>query len=290
MRSAAAPDAPRTLLEALQRATAYLERKGVATARLEAEVLLAHVLATTRLALYTGFDAPIGAPDIARYRDLLSRRAAGEPTAYLVGEKEFWSIPLRVDRRVLIPRPDTEILVEEAARRGGRRILEIGTGSGAIAIAIAREIREAAIVATDLSGDALEVARENVARHGLEARIALRQGDLYDPVAGETFDLIVSNPPYVRHLDIPRLQPEIAYHEPRVALDGGEDGLAVLRRLVAGAPAHLVPGGSLVCELGAGLAATVVALCEAAGFAEVAVLRDLGGNERALAGRWTPRG
>jgi release factor glutamine methyltransferase len=290
MRSAAAPDAPRTLLEALQRATAYLERKGIASPRLEAEVLLAHVLATTRLALYTGFDAPIGAPDMARYRDLLFRRATGTPTAYLVGEKEFWSIPLRVDPRVLIPRPDTEILVEEAARRGGRRILEIGTGSGAIAIAIAREIREAAIVATDLSEEALQVARENVARHGLEARIELRQGDLFDPVAGETFDLVVSNPPYVRHLDIPRLQPEIAYHEPRVALDGGEDGLAVLRRLTAGAPAHLVPGGSLVCEFGAGLAGAVVALGEAAGFSEIAVLRDLAGNERALAARWIPRG
>jgi release factor glutamine methyltransferase len=276
---------PRTVLEALQRATSFLERKGVPEPRLEAEVLFASALGRTRLQLYTGFDQPLLGPEIATYRALLVRRAAGEPTAYLTGEKEFWSLSLHVDPRVLIPRPDTERLVEAALARGGREILEIGTGSGAIAVALAKELPEARVVATDVSEDALAVARENVERHGLEARIELRAGDLFAPVAGERFDLVVSNPPYIRHLDIPRLQPEIAYHEPRLALDGGPDGLDLLRRLLSEAPAHISEGGTLLCEFGLGQTEAVIALARQAGLVDLEVLRDLGGHDRTLAAR-----
>lgn len=281
---------PRTVLEALHRGTAFLDRKAVPEARLEAEVLLAFALGKPRIHLYTGFDQPLVAAEIDAYRRLLTRRAAGEPTAYLTGEKEFWSMSFLVDARVLIPRPDTERLVEAAAQRGGRRVLEIGTGSGAVALALARELPDARIVATDLSADALEVARANAHRHGLAERVRFAQGDLFAPVAGERFDLVVSNPPYVPHLDIPRLQPEIAYHEPRIALDGGPDGLAILRRLVAEAPAHLEPGGWLLSEMGDGQAPAVVALAEAAGFEAIEVLRDLAGRPRTLAARWPGRG
>lgn len=287
---ATAASAPHTVLEALQRATAYLARKNIPEPRLEAEVLLAFGLGLTRVQLYTGFDRPLTASEIAACRDLLTRRAAGEPTAYITGEREFWSIPLRVDCRALIPRADTERLVEAALARAGRRILEIGTGSGAIAIALARELPEARVVATDASAEALALARENVARHGLGERIELREGDLYVPVAGLRFDLVISNPPYVPHLDIGRLQAEIAYHEPRMALDGGPDGLSVLRRLVAGAPEHLVPGGWLLTEMGDGQAEAVRALALRAGLDPVEILRDLAGRERAMAARWQPRG
>lgn len=281
---------PRTVLEALQRATAFFERKGLGEARLEAEVLVAHALHKTRVQLYTHFDQPLAEEEIARCRELLRRRAGGEPTAYLTGEKEFWSVPLAVDARVLIPRPDTERIVEAALERGGRRILEIGTGSGCIAIALARERPDAMVVATDLCPDALAVARANVERHGLADRIDLRQGDLYAPVAGERFDLIVSNPPYIPHLDVPRLQPEIAYHEPRLALDGGADGLDVLRRLIASAPDHLAAGGWLLAEFGQGHGAAVVRLAAAAGLVEVSLARDLAGHERLLAARRTSDG
>lgn len=286
------PPPPRNVLEALQRAAAYLERKGVPSARLESEVLLSFVLARTRVALYTGFDQPLAPGEIDRYRALLTRRAGGEPTAYLVGEREFWSMALKVDKRVLIPRPDTERLVEgalAACKRAGvasPNVLELGTGSGAIILALAKELPQAVLTAVDLSTDALEVARENARRHGLGERITFLHGDLFAPLAADArFDLIVSNPPYIRHLDIPKLQSEVAYHEPRLALDGGDDGLDVLRRLVAEAPAWLKPDGALLCEIGMDQGDAVRALAAQAGCVDVEILRDLAGLERTLSAR-----
>ena len=287
---------PRNVLEALQRATAYLDRKSIPSARLEGEVLLSFVLGRPRVALYTGFDQPLAADEIDRYRVLLQRRAGGEPTAYIVGEKEFWSLLLKVDARVLIPRPDTERLVEAAlvlakelgaqANAAPLQILEIGPGSGAISIALATELRSAALVAIDLSKDALAVASENAVRHDVCARIELRHGDLYAPLHDdERFHLIVSNPPYIRHLDVPKLQAEVAYFEPRLALDGGGDGLEVVRRLIAGARSRLLGGGALLCEIGHDQGDVVRALAAAAGMERIEVLRDLGGHERTLSAR-----
>jgi release factor glutamine methyltransferase len=283
------------VLEALQRATQFLERKSIASARLESEVLLSFVLGRSRVALYTGFDQPLTSEELDRYRDVLRRRACGEPTAYLVGEKEFWSLKLAVDARVLIPRPDTERLVEaalEVARalaENAPRVVDLGTGSGAIAIAIAGEIPSARVVATDVSPDALAVARLNIERHGLADRVRLLEGDLYGALEpSDRFDLIVSNPPYVRRADVASLQPEIVYHEPRGALDGGDDGLDIIRRVIAGAPRHLESDGALLCEIGMDQGASVRALAEGAGLTRIEILRDLGGNERTLRARLAP--
>ena len=290
-RTIAPPPPPRNVLDAIQRAAAYLERKAVPGARLDAEILLGFVLGRSRVSLYTGFDLPLAEDEIARYRELLTRRAAGEPTAYLLGEREFWSLSFVVDRRVLIPRPDTERLIELALERApglgaSPRILDLCTGSGAIAVVLAKELPGAHVVAVELSADALGVARVNVARHGVEARVSLREGDLFAPLADEApFALIVSNPPYVRHADIAHLQPEVAYHEPRLALDGGADGLTLIRRLLAEAPRYMSPGAWILCEIGMDQGADVRALATAAGLEAVDVLRDLAGHERTLAAR-----
>jgi release factor glutamine methyltransferase len=273
-----------TTLSVLSWTKSRFAERGVASARLDAEVLLAHALGTTRVALYTGFDRPLEEPELARYRELIRRRLAGEPVAYLVGEQEFWSLPLAVDPRVLIPRRDTETLVQVGARAGGRRIADIATGSGAVALALATELPEAHVVATDLSDDALAVARANVARHKLEARVELRAGDLTDPLAGETFDLIVSNPPYVRTGELAGLSPEVR-REPRRALDGGPDGLDVLRRLVPAARDRLAEGGTLAVEHGFDQGPAVRALFAAAGYRDVATAADLAALERVTEGK-----
>jgi release factor glutamine methyltransferase len=275
---------PWTTLEVLNWTQKKFADKGIPSPRLEAEVLLAHVLGATRVALYTGFDKPLEEPELAGYRELIRRRLAGEPVAYLVGEQEFWSLPLAVDPRVLIPRRDTETLVEVALRLGktARRVADIGTGSGAVALALAKELPAAEVVATDASEGALAVARANAERNGLAARVRLVAGDLTGPLDG-VFELIVSNPPYVPRGQLPRLAPEVQ-REPRAALDGGPDGLDVLRRLIPAARAHLAPGGWLAVEHGHDQGAAVRALFIAAGYADVATTRDLAGNERVTAG------
>jgi release factor glutamine methyltransferase len=273
-----------TTLSVLNWTKSRFADRGIASARLDAEVLLAHVLGKTRVALYTGFDQPLEEPELARYRELIKRRLAGEPVAYLVGEQEFWSLPLTVDPRVLIPRRDTETLVEVGRRAGGRRLADVATGSGALALALAKELPEAAVVATDLSEDALTVARANVARHHLEARVELRAGDLLAPLGEETFDLIVSNPPYVRTGELAGLAPEVK-HEPRRALDGGADGLDLLRRLVPGARDRLAEGGTLAVEHGFDQGAAVRALFAAAGYRDVKTTPDLAALERVTEGK-----
>ncbi len=276
-----------TPLKVLQWTAAKFAERQVASARLDAEVLLAHVLGTTRVGLYTGFDKPLQEAELAAYRDLVRRRLAGEPVAYLVGRQEFWSLPLRVDARVLIPRRDTETLVEVALRRApaAGRIADVATGSGAVALALAKERPAATVVATDVSEDALAVARANAEALGLAVRFVA--GDLLAPLAGDTFDLVVGNPPYVRSGDIAGLAPEVR-REPRAALDGGPDGLALVRRLVAAAPAALVPGGVLALEHGFDQGEAVRALFAAAGLADVETARDLGGNERVTSGARKP--
>ncbi|HEY1555552.1 MAG TPA: peptide chain release factor N(5)-glutamine methyltransferase [Kofleriaceae bacterium] len=257
---------------------------GVAGARLEAQLLLAHVLGCSRVQLYTGFDKPLQEPELARYRELIKRRLAGEPLAYLVAEQEFWGLPFHVDASVLVPRPDTETVIEVA--RGARadraaacRVLDLCTGSGAIAVALARELPAAHVIATEISPDAAVLARKNAERNGVAERVEVRLGDLWAPVAGERFDLVAANPPYIATGVIGTLSPEVR-REPRLALDGGADGLAFYDRICAAARDHLAPGGALVVEHGFDQAEAVHARFAAAGMRDVTLVHDLGKNPR----------
>jgi release factor glutamine methyltransferase len=273
-----------TVGTALAAAVARLAAAGVVEARANAEVLLAHVLGTTRTGLVLAGPRPFGDDAAARYEALVARAAAREPVHYLVGEREFWSMPLAVDPRVLIPRPVTELLVETALRVAprARRICDVGTGSGAIAAALARERPDAAVWASDRDRGALAVARANLAQHA--PRVTLVCGDLVSAFRSGAFDLVVANLPYVADAELATLAPEVRDHEPRLALSGGGDGLAVLRRLVAAAPAALAPGGWLVVECGRGQAPGIrAALAAGGGFAEPVAMRDGDGIERVMA-------
>lgn len=272
----AGPAGP-TLAAALARARRRI-------ARADAEVLLAHVLGVPRSALIAR-DTDVLAPEAARgFEDLVRRRAAGEPVAYLRGVKEFWSLALEVNPAVLIPRPETELLVEWALallpETAAADVADLGTGSGALAIAIARERPRARVTATDRSADALAVARRNAQRHA--PRVGFLDGGWWSPLAGRRFDLVVSNPPYVAEGD-PHLA-DLGF-EPAVALTAGADGLADLRAIIGGAAEHLVPGGWLLLEHGAEQGAAVRALLGQAGFASVETRRDLAGADRASGGQ-----
>ena len=275
-----------TPLRLLEWTTRRFAGAGIDSPRLAAQILLAHALGINRVQLYVQHDKPLGPDELGRYRELVRRRLGGEPVAYLTGGQEFWSLPLAVDPRVLVPRRDTETLVElildQVDRAAALRIADLGTGSGAIALALARELPHARLVATDRSADALAVAEDNAARLGRAARGELREGDLYGALAaGERFDVLASNPPYVASGDIDRLAPEVR-REPRAALDGGPDGLDHLRRLVAGAAGHLVsPGGLLALEHGFDQGPAVRAEIDASSaFQPAATRADLAGQPR----------
>ena len=283
---------------------AGLLRQAGATPRLDAELLLAHVLGWPRARLLAEGRQPLAADQLAAFGLLVERRRALEPVAYLTGHKEFFGRDFLVDRRVLVPRPETELLVELALERtrtknqepgtarhqsgSGSRfsvlgspllIADIGTGSGCIAITLALELPAAELLAVDLSPGALAVARANAERHGAAGRVRLLQGDLLAPLETPV-DLLVSNPPYTV---LATIDENVRRHEPHLALDGGPDGLALYRRLLAGAPARLRPGGSLLLEIGANQGAAVATLARAAFPAsQVAVQRDLAGLDRVL--------
>lgn len=247
-------------------------------------MLLAHALGCSRMELYTGFDKPLGEDELASYRRLIQRRLAGEPVAYLVSEHEFWGLALWVDPSVLVPRPDTETVVEVALstrvdRAAPCRVLDLCTGSGAIAIALARELSAARVIATELSPQAAALARRNAERHSVADRVEVRQGDLWQPVAGDVFDLIVANPPYIASATIPTLSAEVR-REPQLALDGGSDGLAFYDRICSAAGHYLRPGGALVVEHGFDQAAEVQQRFAAGGFDRIALVCDLGKNPR----------
>jgi release factor glutamine methyltransferase len=263
----------------------YLQERGFENGRLDAELLLAGVLGVKRLDLYLQFDRPLRPLELAAYKERLRRRLKHEPLQYIEGEAAFRSLMLKVDSRVLIPRPETEQLVEIVlGEAGGGAALDVGTGSGAIALALASEGAFDRVVATDVSADALELAAENVAACGLP--VDLRAGDLFGPVAGERFDVVVSNPPYVALRDAATLAPQVRDWEPHGALFAGEDGLDAVRRLVAGVPAHLATDGLLALELGSEQIAPVVALLEAQpGWAWVEGRRDHAGRERFVIAR-----
>ena len=250
------------------------------SARLDAELLLGHVLGLTRDALYMRPEQRLSEQIQARYANLVGRRAGGEPVAYLVGSREFWSMALRVTPDTLIPRPETELLVEAALARvpeaAAWSVADLGTGSGAIALAIARERPACRVYATDSSAAALDVARENAQHLGLHC-VEYIQGDWLEPLAGQSLELVVSNPPYVREGD-PHLS-ELR-HEPSAALVAGPTGLEAIERIIAQARVCLVPGGYLLLEHGYDQAAEVAALLQAHGYREVCSHRDLSGHAR----------
>ena len=275
-----------TVLEVIRWTAARFTERSLPTPRLDAEILVAHALALPRVQLYVQFDRPLTPGELADIRALIKRRQAGESVAYLVGKKEFWGIDFSVDARVLVPRPDTETLIEEARERlagvESPRIVDVGTGSGAIALTLAKLFPAAAVVAVDLSPGALEVARANAERLGLA--VTFLEGDLDAPLAAHApFSLIAANLPYIPSGEMATLPAEVK-SEPALALDGGADGLALVRRLVTTAPALLAPGGALVLEIGAGQAAATAELLGAAGLSDVRVRRDLGGIDRVVSG------
>jgi release factor glutamine methyltransferase len=263
----------------------YFKQHDVPSPRLDAELLLAHVLDLRRMDLYLAFDQPVSPSDRARYRELVRRRAKERwPVAYLTGVREFWSMPFRVTPDVLIPRPETETLVRVAADLKPRRLVELGVGSGCVSAALARELPDAEIVAIDCSPEALEVARQNLASLGYGERVTLFEASGLSGLDG-SFDLVVSNPPYVQAGDLDGLAPELR-HEPRLALDGGPDGLHAVRRLCAEAPALLERPGYLVLEIGLGQADAVVELLREAGATEVSTFPDVAGIPRVVLGRF----
>lgn len=248
-----------TILALIRWADERFKKEGLATPRLDAEVLIAETLGMDRVGLYTHFDQPLKPDELARFKKLILRRLRREPIAYILGKREFWSLPFKVTPDVLIPRPETEILVSEAlkiqAHLDGKalRILEIGTGSGAISIALAKGLPIARVVATDLSAKALSVAEENALQNGVREQIHFLQGDLFQPLQkGERFDLVITNPPYIPREQFPSLMPEVRDFEPRIALDGGMKGLDFFQRALPMVGKFLDPGGWFLAEMGAG--------------------------------------
>jgi release factor glutamine methyltransferase len=279
MRELEAAPSSRAMLEEGSR---VLEEAGIDTARLDAEVLLAHAYGSSRAALIAGL-ASISDDAAEKFRAMIARRAVREPVAYIFGSKEFFSLDFEVTPAVLIPRPETETMVEAAstflATHREPRILDIGTGSGAIAIAIAVNAPDARVIATDISKEALEVARRNAIRHRCADRIDFVATDLF-PDGDSRFDLIVSNPPYVAEADFEDLAPETRLHEPRGALVSGKDGLDMHRRIAADSRSRLNAEGAVMVEIGAGQASSVEALFRRAGFSNIDAVRDLAGLER----------
>ena len=270
---------------ALQRATALLQASST-SARLDAELLLAHILGLDRGQLRARGERPLDSAESDAYTALLERRARGEPLAYLLGHREFWSLELEVNESVLVPRPETELLVEIAleclAGWPGARVLDLGTGSGAIGLAVAHERADARVDLVDSSEAALATAEVNRRRLGLD-NVRVRAGSWYRAVGADRYALILANPPYLGEAD-PHLAAAELRHEPRAALVAGPDGLEALRAIAAGAPEHLEPQGTLVMEHGAEQGAATRALLAAAGLEAVLTRRDLAGRERATLG------
>lgn len=289
---------PWTVLRMIRWSARYLQEKGVEEGRLDAEHLLAESLGLSRLELYLQFDRPLTAEELARFKPLLLRRADREPLQHVLGHTAFRELELKVDARALVPRPETEVLVDAVLRWVGERAgelteetgargiraLDVGTGGGAIALSLAREGSFETVVATDPSEEALALAAENRDAAGLESVVEIRAGSLFEPVAAEErFHVVVSNPPYIAREEAEDLAPEVSEWEPPSALYGGSDGLDVLRPIVHGAPEVLHPGGLLALEMGSGQAEAVSTLVRETGsFEEPTVRKDLAGRNRIL--------
>jgi release factor glutamine methyltransferase len=282
---------PWTIGRLLDWTAKFLAEKGAEFPRLDAEVLLAHVQGCKRIELYTRFEEPASDDVRTRYRELVRKRIEGCPVAYLVGRKEFFSLEFEVGPAVLIPRPDTETLVmaclELAKPQAAPAILDVGTGSGALAIALAKQLPAAQVTATDISPEALVVARRNAVKHGVANRVRFLQGDLLAALpADEQFDFIVSNPPYIATEELAKLPPGVRDYEPRVALDGGPGGYQVVKRLIEQARRHLKPGGYLILEIGSAQEKVVRGMLAEAGYEVGPTIKDNSGHPRVVKGRW----
>jgi release factor glutamine methyltransferase len=289
--TAARPQTEWSIASVLRWATDDFQRRGIPNARLDAELLLGHALSVDRIRLIIESKRVLSTPELDAFRQSIQRRRAGEPVAYILGAREFYGLPIHVDSRVLIPRPDTETLVEAAlgrtaARSMYGRALDLCTGSGCVAIAFAKARPTWRVTGLDLSGEALAVARANALRAGAVWGVRFIESDLFDALEpGERFELVTANPPYIPSAEIAALDAGIRDFEPRLALDGGPDGLGVIRRILSGARARLVRGGVLGVEIGAGQSQAVSSLFESENFVDIERHRDYGGHERVISGR-----
>ncbi len=284
----------RTISGALSWGSRLLKERGIESPRVNAELFLRKVLKIDQVDVYLYHDRALTQSQFASYKSLINRRIRGEPTQYILGRREFWSLDLRVTPEVLIPRPETELLVEEALKilRVERtlrlRLMEVGTGGGAIAIALAKELKGCCILAEDISWRAILIAKENARNHGVLGNIRFLAGDLFSPLkeGKSRFDLILSNPPYIPSATIGTLVREIAGFEPRVALDGGPDGLEFFREIVMGAGIFLRDGGWLMLELGKGQGEAVAGMIRNVGFFESpCIIKDHSGVDRVIRAR-----
>ncbi len=283
------------ILKLLQWTLDYFSHRGIENPRLDAELLISYALNSSRVQLYTQFDRVLEPEELKKIKELIKRRALREPLAYIRGVKEFYSLEFIVSPAVLIPRPETELLVEEVLKNppnpplskggeGGFKILDLGTGSGCIAITLAKHLPQAQIWAMDISADALEIAKLNAKKHGVENQISFIQGDILLPEIQKAlppFDLIISNPPYIPSDQIPGLAPEVIY-EPKLALEGGPDGLHFYQQISLFSKTHLKPNGWIILEIGENQAESLKTLFHDAGFESVEIQKDLAGKNRLL--------
>jgi release factor glutamine methyltransferase len=284
------PEEPWTILKLLHWTTDYFQKNKVVEPRTSAEVLLAHLLSEDRLFLYLNYDRPMEAEELATFRTFVKRRLEGEPNQYITGMQEFWSLPFRVNPDVLIPRPETEVLLETVLEFLGSpetevRVLDLGTGSGAIAVALAREFDLIKIVATDSSMAAVKLAQENASLNQVESKIHFVCADMFSAFSSVSrkFAVVATNPPYVSHTEFSELPREIRDYEPRHALNGGPDGLAAIKHIIKEAPAVLSQGGALIMEIGGDQTESVSALVrDSQRYARYQIIKDYSGLDRVL--------
>jgi release factor glutamine methyltransferase len=286
-----------TIRELMKSAIEHLQKQGMDDARLNVELLLAHALDLQRIQLYTNFDKPLTAEEVGRFRGLFERRLKREPVQYIIGSVNFMGMHFDVDPRVLIPRPETETLIEQIILFSRRyqenetiRMLEIGTGSGNIAIAAAKFVKNAQVQAIDISPDAIAVAKKNAHLHQVDSRIDFICADIFESLEQPfqtKYNLVVSNPPYVSNDEWENLQPEIKNFEPLVAVTDGKDGFKFYRRIIEIVPEYVEPGGGLILEVGIDQAEEVLRLLENAGLKQVQITPDMQGVPRVVSGTWT---
>jgi release factor glutamine methyltransferase len=280
-----------TVLEVIQRSTEFLQQRGVDAPRLQVELILAHVLKVPRLKLYLNFERPLAELELVQVREMVKRRGAREPLQHIVGTTSFCGLEIKCSSAALVPRPETELLAERAWQFAGNRgkdalVLDVGAGTGCIAIAVASHATDAVVDAVDVSAEALALARENVAAHGLAERVRLRLGDAFtSESAAMRYDVIVSNPPYIPREEIPSLEPEVRSFDPHLALDGGIDGLEFYRRIATHAGKFLKDGGRVMLEFGDGQANEVKKIFESQNWIVEEIVADYSARPRILIAR-----